>query len=155
MTVFTTARHLSLSSTRRIQSSYSSALKSTEIFFCLRPDLPNGLFPSGLPTTVLCTFTCHITLTTFSRQYRSCSSSLHNFLQSTVPSSLSDTNTPSAPYTRTSSACVLHKFHHIKFHSLPLPLPPPPPSGSNYNLCIVLFVFVDTVGRNGAVNLLP
>ena len=52
-------------------------------------------------------------------QYTSCSYSLRSFLQSTVPSSLSGPNTPSAPYTRTLSACVLHYCITSRFTAPP------------------------------------
>ena len=58
LTVPTSARHLSLSWANSIQSPQlpSTSWRSILIlFFHLRLGLPNGLFPSGLPTRTLCT----------------------------------------------------------------------------------------------------
>src|SRR5215510_1501782 len=74
----------------------------------LRLGLPSGLFPSGFPTNTLCTplsshihatYTSHLilldltTCTILGEQYRSFISSLCNFLQSPVTSSLLGPNT--------------------------------------------------------------
>jgi len=106
ITIFTSARHLSLSWASSIQSipphptSWRSILISSSH---LRLGLPNGLFPSGFPTKTLYTpllspihATCpaHLILlhfiagTIFGEEYRSLSSSLCSFLHFPVTSSL-------------------------------------------------------------------
>ena len=110
ITAFTSAHHLSLSCASFIQSipPHPSSWRSILLFSLLRLGLPSGLFPSGFPTKTLCTpllspirVTCpahpilltFITRTILCEDYRSLSSSLCSFLQSTVTPSLLDPNT--------------------------------------------------------------
>ena len=104
--VLKSARHLSLTSASSVQSilSHPTSLRSILILsFHLNLGLPSGLFPSSFPTKILHTplfspisVTCpnhlividFITLTIFSEQYRSLSSSLCSFLYSLLTSSL-------------------------------------------------------------------
>ena len=112
ITALKSARHLSLSWARSIQSKpphptswRSILLLSSHLRLCL----PNGLFPSGFPTKTWCTplpssirATCHahlihldlITRIIFGEQHRSLSSSLCSFLHSHVTSSLLDPSIP-------------------------------------------------------------
>jgi hypothetical protein len=143
MTVFTTARHLSLSSARRIESSYSSTLKSTEIFFCLRLDLPNSLFSSGLPTNILCTFTVSSYMPHHPTHIQLAVPIIQLLITQFFP-----VYCPSLPLRPKHPLSTLHS------NILTVSPSPRPPSGSNYNLCTVLFVFVDAAGRSGAVSLL-
>jgi len=106
ITTFTSARHLSLSWARSIQSvpPHPTSRRSILILsFHLCLGLPSGLFPSGFPTKTLykplfspirATCPAHfillyfITLTILGEQYRSLSSSLCSYLHSPVTSSL-------------------------------------------------------------------
>ena len=106
ITAFTSARHLSLSWARSIQSmsSYTASWGSILILSShLHLGLPSGLFPSGFPTKTIyttpffpirSTWPAHrilldiITRTIFGEQYTSLSSSLCSFLHSPVTSSL-------------------------------------------------------------------
>jgi len=110
ITAFTSSRHLSLSWASSIQSlhPHSTFWRAVLILsFHLRLGLPSGIFPSRFPTKTLYTpllspHTCYnpihhilldfITRTILGEQYRSLSSSLCNFLHSTVTSSLSGPN---------------------------------------------------------------
>jgi len=110
ITPFTSARQLSLSWARSIQSitSHPTHWRSILILsFHLRLGFPSSLFPSGVPTKTLCTpllspicATCltHfilfgiITRTVLGEHYKSLSSSLCSFLHSPVTSSLLDPN---------------------------------------------------------------
>ena len=105
ITAFTSARHLSLSWARSIQSipSHSNSWRSILILSSLiRLGFPSGLFPSGFPTKTLHTsllspvpVTCraHLILfnlttrTIMSEENKSWSSSLYIFLHSSVDSS--------------------------------------------------------------------
>ena len=110
LTVFTSARHLSLSWANSIQSPQPPLTSWRSILILsshLRVGLPNGLFPSGFPTRPLCTplpspirATCpaHLILdfttrTILGKEHRSLSSSLCKFLHSPVTSSLLGPNT--------------------------------------------------------------
>jgi len=110
ITAFTSARRLSLSWARSIQSIPPYPISWTSISIIsshLRLGLPSGLFPSGYPTKTLCTpllspirATCpaHLILLDFitwrilGEQYRSLSSSLRSFLHYSVTSSLLSPN---------------------------------------------------------------
>ena len=111
LTVFTSARHLSLSWANSIQSPKPPPTSWRSILILsshLRLGLPSGLVPSGFPNRTLCTpllspiqATCpaHLILldfttrTTLGKEYRSLSSSLCHFLQFPVTSSLLGPNT--------------------------------------------------------------
>ena len=104
--VYTSARHLSLSGARSIQSMLSHPTSWRPILiltFHLHPDLPSDLFPLGFPTKTLYTpllslirATCpahlilleFITRTILVEDYRSLGSSLFRLLHSLVTSSL-------------------------------------------------------------------
>ena len=106
LTAFTSARHLSLSWVRLIQSmpSHPTSWRAIFILFShLRLGLPCGFFPSGFPTKILYTpllshirATCpthlflvyFITRTVFSEEYRSLSFPLCAMLQFPLTSSL-------------------------------------------------------------------
>ena len=106
ITAFTSARHLSLSWARSIQSMppHPTSWRSILILSShLRLGLPSGIFPSGFPTKTLYTpllahirATCPahfilldlITRTICGEEYRSLSSSLCSFLHSPITSSL-------------------------------------------------------------------
>ena len=106
---FTTAHHLSPSWTRSVESTpfQRISLRAILILSSHLCHLPNCLFSSGLPTKTLYApllsplyVTCHailvlldlITWMVLGMKYKSLSSSLHNFLQSPVTSSLSEQN---------------------------------------------------------------
>ena len=121
ITVFTSARHLSLSWADSIQSPQTPPTSWKSILILsshLRLGLHSGLFPSGLPTRTLCTplpspihATCptHLILLNFttckifSKEYRSLSSSLCNFLHSPITSSLLGPNTLNTLFSNTLS----------------------------------------------------
>ena len=106
ITVFTTAHHLFLSSTRLFQSAPSNPITLISIVILsshLHLGLPSGLFPSGFPINTLyapdhslvyATCPTHlilldlITQIIFGEKYRSLSSSLCSFLHSPVTLSL-------------------------------------------------------------------
>ena len=126
ITTFTSARHLSLSGARSIQSmpSHPTSWRSILILSShLRLGLPSGLFLSGVPTKTLYTpllsplhATCpahHIfldltTRTILGEVYRSFCSSLRtrSFLHFSVTSSLLGPNILLDTYYQTPSACV-------------------------------------------------
>jgi hypothetical protein len=103
ITALTSARHLSLSSARSIQSLQyppTSWRPILILFSHLGLGLPNNFLPSGFLTKILCTplpfpirTTCpaHLILLHFTthtilgKEYRSSSSSLRNFLHSPLP----------------------------------------------------------------------
>ena len=105
LTVPTSARHLSLSWANSIQSSQPPPTSWRSILVLssyLSLGLSNGLFPSGFPTRTLCTphtspiratSPAHLIIIYFStrtilgKEYRSLSSSLCNFLHSSLTSS--------------------------------------------------------------------
>ena len=106
VTLFTSARHLSLSWANSIHSPQSPPISWRSILILsshLRLGLPSGLFPSDFPTRTLCiplpspiraTCPAHLILLDFTtrkilgKEYRSLSSILCNFLHSAVTSSL-------------------------------------------------------------------
>ena len=99
----------------------TARLQRLILFSHLRLGLPNGLFPSGFPTTILytpllsrirATFPTHpipldfITRTIFGQQYRSFSSSLCSFLHSPVtPSLLGPNSLLNTLFSNTLSLC--------------------------------------------------
>ena len=111
ITTFTSARHLSLSWARSIQSipSHPTSWRSILILsYHLCRGIPSGLFPSEFPTTTLYTpslspihatwppisfFSIFITRKIFVKQYWSLKSSLCSFLHSPVTLSLFGPNT--------------------------------------------------------------
>jgi hypothetical protein len=102
ITVFTGARHLSLSSTRLIQSTPSHVYRKIHFNIAYHPrrGLPSGLFRSGFPTRIVYAFiispirvTCpahpvllDLIILIFSEEYKLWSSSLCSFLQLPVTS---------------------------------------------------------------------
>ena len=109
ITAFTSARHLPLSWATYIQSHPTFWISILILSFHPRLGLPNGFFPSGLPSKSLYApllasirATCpvrlilrdFITRTVLGEQCRSLSSSLCSFLYSPVTSSLSSPDIP-------------------------------------------------------------
>ena len=135
LTALTSTRHLSLSWTSPIQSSYPNPTSWNSIVIIsshLLLGLPSDLFPSGFPTSNLYTplpspiqATCHaqlilldfITRTILGDEYRPFSLSLCNFLHSPVTSSQLGPNILlSTPFSNTrslrSSLKVSDQFSH-------------------------------------------
>ena len=133
VTAFTSARHLSLSWARSIQSMPANPTSWRSILIlsshlCL--GLPSGLFPSGFPnktpykpllSPICATCPTHlilldlITQIIFDEEYRSLSSSLCSFLHCRVTSSFLGPNIPSALRSQMSSAAFLPQCERPSF----------------------------------------